>query len=195
MAEKPNRTDTDLPEIVETTTDFDLLAALWQRQGVVVCVFAVAFVLGYLYFLRSTPIYQSTSQILLVKREADLPIARVEEKGTYEDALSTHMLVICRPLIVGRAVEKHGLASLPSLQEADNPTAAIIAGLKASRAGSRDARDPNVIDLTYEGPDREDCAAGLDAVIQTYKEFLGEPNQDFNEEAAQLISQAKGMLK
>jgi succinoglycan biosynthesis transport protein ExoP len=194
MSSRPNRTEVDHPEMIETGPNVDLLAAVWRRKWTVACVAVIALGLGYLYFLKAQPIYQSTAQMLLVKRQAELPIAAVEQRGGYEDTLSTHMLVLTSPLIVGRAVEAHDLASLPSLQGAGDVAAAIIGGLSAARAGNRDARDPNVIVLNYEGPSAEDCGKVLDAVVSSYRDFLSETYEDFSEDTVQLIAQAKDSL-
>jgi uncharacterized protein involved in exopolysaccharide biosynthesis len=166
--------------------------------------------LGGVYFSRATPVYRSTAQVLLIKKEkipipgsdADSRSGRFSEYG-YEDAVSTHMILICSPLIVGGAVESHNLASLPSFRS-ENPksedasisrvTKQITAGLKANRAGDKSAPDPNVIYLSFEGTNPEDCVTVLKAVIDSYQKFLGERYQNFSAETVQLITQAKDVL-
>ncbi len=194
MANNSKQTEADLTDPAGSETHLDLLAILWRRKWIVACLPVIALALGYLYYFKAPPVYQSAAQILLVKRQAELPIAGVEQRGGYEETLSTHMLVLTSPLIVGRAVKSHDLASLPSFRGVEDVTARIIDGLTASRAGSRDARDPNVIVLTYEGPQPQDCRAVLGAVIQSYQDFLSATYEDFSEETVQLISQAKDSL-
>ncbi len=194
MTHEKDWTDPDAPETAGADAQLHVVTALWHRKGVILSIVAIALGLGYLYYLRSTPVYQSAAQILFIKNEAKLPIAGVEGKAGYEDTLSTHMLLLCSPKIVGEAVEEHDLASLPSLQAAADPTTAIIRRLKASRAGGRTAPDPNVIDLTYEGLNPEDCAAVLNAIVKTYQDFLAETYETFSKETVDLISKAKDDL-
>ena len=191
MTRKGDWTEVDLPDAAETEANSNLLAIFWRRKWIIACVPVITLALGYLYFLKSTPVYQSKSQILLIKQEAALPIPGVEG---YENTLSTHILVLSSPLVVGKAVKEYHLASLSSLQGTRNPIAAIISGLDVTRGGGRKARHPNIIDLTYEGPDPRDCATVLNAIIESYEGFLGDTYQDFSEETVRLISDAKDVL-
>lgn len=172
----------------------DWAALLWCRKPIVIAVTVFSVILGFLYYQRTTPIYQSSAQLLLIKNEADLPITGAGGQVSYEDALSTHMILICSPLIVRSAIEKHRLGSLPSLEGAGDPLAAITYGLDAVRGGTRDAPDPNVIHLTYRGTNAQDCAVVLGAVIESYQEFLGDTYQNFSDQTVELISRAKDEL-
>lgn len=191
MTQNTDWTEVNLPDAAETEVNFSLFATFWRRKWIIVCVPIIALVLGYLHFLKSTPIYQSQSQILLVKQEASLPVPGVEG---YENTLSTHIFVLGSPLVVEKAVKEHRLASLSSLQGVRNPTATIVSGLNITRGGSRKARHPNIIDLIYEGPDPQDCVTVLNAILQSYQDFLGNTYQDFSKETVRLISQAKDVL-
>ncbi len=206
---------TELHEVQPTDTPsaeslFDFAGILWRRKWIALVMLLACLTLGALYFFQATRGYRSTAQILLIKKEK-IPVAgseagprsgRYSDYG-YEDTVSTHMILICSPLIVGRAVESHKLASLPSFRP-ENPelagdpvprvTAQIIAGLKATAAGEKYAIDPNVMNLAFEGVDPADCETVLKAVIDSYQKFLGETYQNFSAETLQLITQAKDDL-
>jgi capsular exopolysaccharide synthesis family protein len=176
----------------------DLLGIMWRRKWIVACVVIISAALGYLYYLQATRIYRSTARILLIKKESN-PVTPTENRresayGGYEDTLSTHMLLICSPLIVNKAVDRFHLDTLESLKNAPDATAAIIEGLTAMRAGDKTTPDPNVMDLYYEGVDAGDCAQILSGVVQSYQEHLRDTFQNFSEETLQLISQAKDEL-
>ena len=176
----------------------DLLTALWRSKWLLLVMLLIAVGLGYLYFLKATPVFRSSAEILLIKKEASIgggADARRERLSVgLEDALSTQMLLFTSPLIVGRAVDKFHLESLPSLKELHPATAEIMESLKALRAGDKNTPDPNVMLLTYEGVDAEDCQTVLNSLIHTYQAFLGETYQNANEEVTRLISQAKDVL-
>ena len=170
-----------------------ILGLVWQFKWILALGLMVGLALGYLYFLRKTPVYRSTAQVLVVKKEVQLPVAGMEGQLGYEDTLSTHVLLLRSPLIVRQAVEKHHLASLSSLKGEEDPVGAIIEGLSASPT---DKKSPGgqVIDLAYEGRDPEHCVIVLDAVIKSYEAFLGDTYQDFGEETVTLIGRAKDEL-
>jgi len=172
----------------------NLFAVAWQRKWITVCLTIIALGLGYLYFLKATPVYESRAQILLIKEESNLPMASAEGQVNYEDELSTHMILIQSPVIVQRAVEEYDLASLPSLKTEISPIRAIIEGLEASRGGGRQTPDPNVFVLAYRGNDPEDCQKILDAVYHVYQDSLGETYQAFSDKTLDLIGKARDEL-
>lgn len=197
MAQHLDWRDVETPEQPPAEAGVDMFGLIWRRKWVMVCVVIIATALGYLYFLQATPVYRSYTQVLLIKREANLsgvPEGRRSSGYGYEDTISTHALLIGSPLIVSKAVETYHLASLSSLKDTDSPVGAIIQGLRVTRAGDRNIPDPNVMDLKYEGLNQRECAVILDAILKTYQEFLGDTYRDFSEETWQLISQAKDVL-
>ena len=198
MSQQANWADVESLDPARSESTLDLFGIMWRRKWIVLCVVIISGALGYLYYLQATRIYRSTARILLVKKDAN-PVTpgdgrRESAYGGYEDTLSTHMLLICSPLIVNKAVERFHLDTLESLKNAHEPTAAIIQGLTATRAGDKTTPDPNVLDLHYEGVDPGDTAQILSGVVQSYQEHLRDTFQNFSEETLQLISQAKDEL-
>src|SRR5690349_9570001 len=105
------------------------LLFVWRRKWIVLLVTLVGLGLGYLYYLREKPVYQSTSQILLVQRQAKLPIEGLDVKTGYEGKTGpdlTHESVIASPIVAKLAVDKFGLKSLPSLQQSGDPAMSIV---------------------------------------------------------------------
>ncbi|NQT16037.1 MAG: polysaccharide biosynthesis tyrosine autokinase [Planctomycetes bacterium] len=194
MSQAAEWTPMESPEMDQAGGGLDLLAIAWQRRWIIVCLTVVALGLGYLRFLKATPVYESAAQILIIKQEADLPMAGVDGQVNYEDELSTHMILIQSPLIIEQAVKKHDLASLPSFRGAAKPVGMIIGGLKVERGGDRRRPDPNVFVLEYSGLDAADCEKVLNAIVQSYQDFLGETYQDFSKETVALITKAKDEL-
>lgn len=172
----------------------DLTRVLWGHKFLLLVIVAIAVGLGYLYYERATRVYQSSADILLIKKNVELPVSTPDQQFNYEDQLSTHAILIRSPLIVEKAVTDHDLASLPSLSASANPVAVIIGGLKAERGGTREMPDPNVFTLSYKGLNADDCEKILNAVIAAYQDYLGDTYQGFGDDTIQLISQAKDDL-
>ncbi len=204
MAQQADWTEIESPE-AQAEQSLDLLRILWRRKWIVICVSIIAGALGYLYYLQATRVYRSVAQVLLVKRDSNVALAGSRDGrgdrgayGSYEDTLSTHMLIICSPMIVRKAVEKNHLETYQSVKALmgnnRDAVSVIIQGLKATRAGDRANLDPNVMNLWYEGLDPRESMMILKAVIQTYQETLTDTYQTFSEETVQLIGQAKDVL-
>ena len=197
MSENMELMDGQPPE-ADGAVNLDIFAALWRQKWIVVAVMILASGMACLYYLKAERIYRSSVQILLVMKEAGMPrennSGKAEKYVAYEDSLSTQMILLKSPLIVRQAVEKYSLASLCSFADLRDPASQIIGNLKVIRGGGRDAPDPNVMEMSYEGLDPEDCEKVLLAIVKSYQEFLGKTYESISNETIQLITQAKDQI-
>ena len=169
----------------------NILGVAYARKLLILCVALLGSGLGYLYFLRCPPVYQSSAQVLIIKKDSGLPVQGMEQKTTPDDAVSMHTLLLRSPTIAAKAIEKHHLASLPSFRNSDNPIGLIVGGLGVD---CKTSGSTSVLTLTFRGSDNQDCPKVLDAMVKTYQAFLGETYQNSSAETAQLITQAKDVL-
>jgi uncharacterized protein involved in exopolysaccharide biosynthesis len=144
---------------------------------------------------RAAPGHRATAQLLVIFRVPSDSAGKKVDGASMgrEDRSATQRLLICSPLLVQRAVKKHRLDTLRSLQNHD-AVSAILGGLKALRADQGKATDETVLTLGYEGSDGQDCVKILTAVIESYQEFLSETYLDSNEEVARLLHAAQQTL-
>jgi len=164
---------------------------VWRRLWLVLVAVVVGLGLGYLYFLKETPVYQSVAQMLIVKQRPTMPIvgiAGIQPEAQYD---LTHETLLRSSLIINQAVKKHDLDKLPSLRASGNPVGQIILGLKVEGIVGESG---DVIKFSYSSANPEECPKVLEAVIAEYRTFLGETYQNVNEETVELISQAKDVL-
>jgi capsular exopolysaccharide synthesis family protein len=175
------------------------LLAIWRRRWLVLLGAVVGLVLGALVYAQRPPVYQSSAQVLVVKKRSDtLPVAGGDPRASfYEDYVSTHVVLIRSPFVVQMAVKKRNLASLRSFEGHGDPTATILAGLSAARDVPKDSTSPpnNIINLTYKGADSSDSAAVLAAVIDSYRDFLDETYRNVNDSTLSDITAARDLLK
>lgn len=153
--------------------------------------------LGYLYYLKQTPVYASSAQVLVTNsKRKSLPVEGIDATLGYEDNLGTHSLLIRSPLLVDKAIKEHHLDSLASLAGASNPAQVIIRGISVGRADAGGGGDgsADVLELRYAGTDPQDCAEVLNAIIETHQTFLGETAQSISKETLDLIAEAKDSL-
>lgn len=170
-------------------SSFDLGGMLLRRLWLIVLGGLIGLGLGYLYFTKQIPQYLSSARLLVVREKAsvEIPIRGIEHRVESD---TTATILIRSPLIVGEAVKKHDLQLLPAFAGYRDPTGAIIGGLNVTVAGG----NGTILDLTYRGTDPASCTKVLDAVIDSYRSFLGKSHENVNEETMQLISDAKDSL-
>src|SRR5262249_20976050 len=98
--------------------------------------------------------------------------------------------------IVERAVKKRNLQALRSFAGQGDPTGIILASLGATRDGKEPTSGPNnIMILSYRGPVPDECAEILNAVIESYKNFLDEAYNNVSEENLRLITAHRDFLK
>ena len=162
---------------------------VWRRLWLVVLAVIVSLGLGYLYYLKQPPVFQSSAQMLIVKRKPAMPLGGVPQEAGYDD--TTHETLLRSSLVIRQAVEKHRLQELSTLRGSSNPVGQIIAGLKVEGIAG-DSGD--IIKFSYSSASSDDCPAVLNALIDSYTGFLGETYQNVNQETLDLIGQAKDVL-
>lgn len=70
----------------------------------------------------------------------------------------------------------------------------IIGSLSVTR-DTRERGGSNILNLSYRGPVADECGRVLNAVIDSYTDFLGTTYQDVSDETLKLITQARDVLQ
>jgi capsular exopolysaccharide synthesis family protein len=188
--------DAQATPYVDETSLLDVWAIVWRRKWLIAFGLAAGIALGYLQYFQATPIYKSKVEILVVPKDADLPTSRsyVEndfgQKSLEEDVLSTQMQIFKSPRIVAQAVEKNNLQSLPAFA-GGSAVKSIVRELEVTKGGEGKAKDAKVLCASFQSPYPEDCPIVLNAVVESYQDFLGETFRNTSSEAVELITKAK----
>lgn len=196
MAETLEANEPEAIEPAQTPTSLGLLRIAWRRKTLVALGVVVGLVLGVLYYAQATPVYQSTAQVLVVKKRPDMVAGADTRLSYFEDYVATHQVLIKSSSIVEQAVNKRGLQSLRSLAGSQaEPTEGIIKALAVSRASRESGGNlNNVLTLSWRGKVREECGTVLTAVIDSYKDFLDETYRNVTDDTVKLITQARDEL-
>jgi capsular exopolysaccharide synthesis family protein len=175
----------------------NLLQVFWQRKSLLILGAVVGGVAGALVYTQYAPVYQSSAQVLVVKKRSDpLPVAGGDPRVAFmEDYVATHLILIRSPLIVERAVQKRDLRSLKSFARSGDPSGAILASLVVGREKDANAAPNNIINLSYRGPVAEDCGTVLSAVVDSYKDFLDETYRNVSDDTLELITRGRDVLQ
>src|SRR4051794_31599667 len=89
-----------------------LLPMLWNRKPIILLGGVLGLPLGVLYFALRKPVYESTAQVLVVKKTPQVPGLAMETYGVFDDYLATHVILVGSPVVVKNAVEVGELKKL-----------------------------------------------------------------------------------
>jgi polysaccharide biosynthesis transport protein len=168
------------------------LRIAWRQKWLLLGCMAVGLSVGYGIFTQILPIYQSSARVMVSRKETSLPVRGLDGVATTRDQVETQILLITSPLVIERACRKYHLANLRSFADhgITDPTGVIISNLAVKRVSVA----AEMIDLSYRSPDPDDAATVVTAVVDSYRDFLGELDQNVSKEALKLIGEAKDSL-
>jgi len=142
--------------------------------------------LAALYLFQTKTLYKASARLLVIQQgERPINVGGPSPFGhlpSQQDTLTTHLLVIRTPVIIGRALE---LAHLNHL-----PVDSVINSLKVQQP-SGGAR---VLDLDYQADAEQEAKALMEGVISSYDQFLKENFQKDTRDVITLIVRARDEL-
>jgi succinoglycan biosynthesis transport protein ExoP len=176
----------------------DIWALILRRKWLIVFMLGAGLALGYLYYQKATPVYETAAQVLVTNRQTDAksPLNPMNIGMGYEDDLLNHAMLIKAPVIVQQAVEKYRLNELTSFAnvQAQNVATKIIGDLDAIRAGGPQALNSRILQIKYRSTNVVDAMTVVKAIIRSYQDFLGETYQSVSDDTVRLMTEAKDEL-
>jgi polysaccharide biosynthesis transport protein len=168
-------------------------AFAWRRKGLVLFALAVALGLGYLYFLHSDPIYQSSSQVLIIEDRTNIPIEAIENRSTSEEM---HTALMRSQRVIRKAAELLNVKDGPLSKVRPEPITAgeIMGGLNVVGTETYSERG-SILRLTYQSLSPEECPIILNAVEEAYRAFLHDMYHKTSDDAVELVHDAKDQLE
>jgi succinoglycan biosynthesis transport protein ExoP len=177
----------------------DLPGIFWRHRLLLAAGLFLGLLAGGSYCFWKGPEYESTAQILVLKKRLDTaPLTGPQSSPSQdEDYLATHQVVITSPRIIKAAIAEHHLGDLKSLGDKPKPASTVKEGLSTDRVFTlKGGSSPNnIMNLTFRSADPEDSQKVLEAVLDQYQKFLDETYRDVTKETYQLIAQARDVLK
>ncbi len=164
----------------------------WLRAGLFLTGLGAGLGAGVLYYAQTPQGFHSSARIVVEPRQPGGTTS--DAPAPIDEALSTQALLLRSRALIERAVARHQLQSLPSLAGTADPVAAIAAGLSVD-AGPQAANQAGPLDLTYRGAVAEDCATVLDALIDSYAEYLTQKTAKEVPPVESLLERTAALLK
>lgn len=192
---------------LEDSTDFlqvHLLDLLRRRRGLILLFVLTSLALAGIYCVVATTRYESSAEILIIPKDSRITSTTgnmdlAMERAVGDELLATHMRIITSPRVIGDAIENRGLldvksltANLPrdSVPRKDKVIKYIRENMSVERGGAGAAKDAQVLQVSLHHVNDEDCATTLEAIIESYQNFLGDTHQSAGGQAAALITKA-----
>lgn len=185
----------------DTQFDLDLIGVIRRRWALIAFGFGFGIILSLLYQFTATKVYESKVEVLVGQRSSEMTssgtasTAAASGDAIATDQLATHMQLFTSRRNLAEAIEKNGLGKLDSFQKAikknTHPIDHLLDNLDVQRGGKGSARDAMVIRATYSDPKAEDAAKVLQAVYESYRNYVESHGENSGEEAIALIEAAR----
>ena len=165
-------------------------AMLARRRWYVIGAATLALVVGLVWCGTAPPTFEATGRLVVTQNQSEsLPVQTRDQD--HADYLETHAAIIHSDLILNRALQ--ALGRIP--EGHDNAPPQLIKSILKRLVVEREERDAQVLALSYRSADPADAQQLLAAVVQSYRQFLTEQQQDVAKELLSLIRQAKDELQ
>ncbi len=166
---------------------FRIGGVLRRRWRLVAVANLVFLTLAMFYLVQTKTVYKASARLLVIQ-QGERPInvgngpSPFGHLPSQQDTLSTHLLVIRSPLIVGRALEQSQLNHL-SIDS-------VITNMKVVQPPG----GGKVVDLEYQAESEEEARKLMEACIASYDQFLKDNFQKDTRDVITLIGKARDEL-
>jgi capsular exopolysaccharide synthesis family protein len=178
-----------------TTRTPHLLQVIWQRKSLVMLGLFLGLALGVVAYLSRSPVYQSSAQVLVIKKRPEMITGANAQAMYYDDYMSTQLTLIRSQAVLTRAVDWLKDTGGPADAGRVYTVGQLQLGLAAGRDKDANNSASNIVNLTFRGPAPEECPKVLDAVFQGYRNFLTETYKSINKQTIQMFRQAEDIQK
>lgn len=162
----------------------DLLSMLRRRIALLLLTLAAVYVLGVLYYFKQERIYEGQSRVLVHRTGDTLKGGSIDVPSSQYNYLPTHIQLISSPAVLSMALEH--LAANDMLHKTW-PTVNQLAGGLAVAA----EKDTEILEIRYRTTDRALAAPVLQAVVDSYQDFINEAHRSASNEILQILTQQR----
>ena len=141
-----------------------LIQVVWRNRWVILLTTIASLAIAFIYVLKATPIYSSTSRIYV---EQSGPKILTEAEGVMTQSknyLYTQAELLRSTPILSAALEKPGVKQMRIFHNIDN----IIAFLKKKAINIEVGRKDDIISISSDSPDPAEAAHLVNAIVDSY---------------------------
>ncbi len=165
-------------DLLETSgSSSNILATIQRRWPWLLLGAVLGAIGGFLLFSTKAPIYQSTAQVLVIKKRTDVSTGSDSRSNFVEDYVATQVTLLRSERILIAAAKRIDPSRLNHAFPTDERDRAKVLAALLSVARDKDvstsaAGGTNVLNLAFRGSHPDDCRQLLSAVIATYQAEL-----------------------
>lgn len=164
----------------------NLLLVVWRGRWIVLLCAALALGGGFFYLSNQTPIYSSSSRILVEPEGPRIISADIGTRSQTGNYLATQCELIQSAQILASVAELPELHSMKSFADVDNPIGLLRADLSAT-TGQKD----DLITVSFESAFREEAASIVNAVVDSYKAYHASRKRSTAAEVLRVLTKEK----
>ena len=141
-----------------------LIQVVWRNRWVILLTTIASLAIAFIYVLKATPIYSSTSRIYV---EQSGPKILTEAEGVMTQSknyLYTQAELLRSTPILSAALEKPGVKQMRIFHNVDN----IVAFLKKKALNIEVGRKDDIISISSDSPDPAEAAHLVNAIVDSY---------------------------
>ncbi len=169
------------PELASSENELSVLDVLRHHPWIMVLSLCVGIGLGVLYYLSTPKRFVSTAEIL-IKEQAPRVLDTEYRTEDSRTTVHNHIYALSSPVIIRRAV-----------QELDAPSLSLRSVQRAVSVELCE-EESDAIRVQSTTDNERDCQRIVSAIIDAYRDFLGETTENVGEETTQLIEKARSEL-
>lgn len=159
------------PEMTRKQLAPDIWQVAWGAKNLIAIGVVVGLTLGYLALKKFGPSFDASARILVTKKipkqikEDDRDISSLGDRAE-------HIHIILSPKVILPAIKKHQLDKLVTLKGDPEADRSILDALRVKRVGGQEKSTLNVFDLSFNWGNEQDAQQILNAVIDSYNDYL-----------------------
>lgn len=179
----------------------EIISLITRHFGKIFVMALIGTGLGYLYFTRTPPVYQSSISVHIRSdfngKNNPLQGSESTHPGSRDEP---HTALLTSPFIVEKALvapleadkEKSSrVCDLPCFANLPKPSGAVIRGLNARNAQQNGVENRDIVNLTYRNSDPLAAKLVLEALVDSYREYLAESHKNVGQDLLRLIDDAR----
>ena len=150
--------------------------------------------LGLLYFFKAPKLYQSEARILVDEKNAP-SVNTSEDLFNTESTIEKYLVTLKSSKILEPAVEAGKFEEMETFQDIEDPLAYLRDNQDALIAKPADTKsNSGIIQLSFEGPNPEECSKILSSVIESFESYIKETTETIGGESAELLQRFYGEM-
>jgi succinoglycan biosynthesis transport protein ExoP len=193
----PSSLPMEMSQTSESPAPSNIYRIAWQRKSLLILGLVIGVVIGALYYSQKDPAYQSTSLIAVLRKNPNMLPMQDPRTMVMDDYVTFHAQLLRTPLILRSVVQDNDIKKLETFtgKSLSDMMTLIMGGLLVNR----DTRDANarspILQLTFKGPNANDCQSILDGIIKHYKTYLKVTYENQGSDLLQSIKNYERILK